>query len=67
MKAQSHIKEWLRTEGRRKSWLAGQLAVNPATVSRWLGGKLVPSPQARIILTGLVGMDVTDAAVWRHS
>ena len=65
MKAQAHIEQWLRTEGRRKSWLAEQVSVNPNTVSRWLKGKLVPTPQARIILSGIVGLDVNDASMWR--
>ncbi len=64
MKAQAHIKEWLRSEGRKKSWLAEQVAVNPSTVSRWMKGKLVPTPQARIILSGLVGMDVSAKEAW---
>ncbi len=65
MKAQNHIKDWLRAEGRRKSWLAAQVAVNPTTVSRWFSGKLTPTPQARIILSQIVGEDLTDEGAWK--
>jgi len=64
MKAQQHIKDYLNREGRKKSWLAKQVAVRAETVSRWMTGKLIPTPQARIILSGIVGQDLTQAEDW---
>jgi len=48
--APDKLREWLQREGRRKSWLAAQCQVNPATLTRWLTGAAVPQPVYRTTL-----------------
>lgn len=65
MKANEQIKAWLKAEGRSKGWLARQVAVTPTTLSRWLGCKAIPTPQARILLSQIIGQDVTATDLWQ--
>jgi len=44
------IKIWLSRQGRTATWLAGEMGVDKATVSRWLGGRRpVPGPESRLL------------------
>lgn len=48
----AEISEWLRTQKQKAVWLAKTLGVTPATVSRWINGKVVPtgSDEAMLLL-----------------
>lgn len=44
------IKSWLQQHGHNASWLAKEIGVDKATVSRWLSGRRpVPSPENRLL------------------
>lgn len=55
MSAEHPVTIWLRERGRPARWLARQVGVDPALVSRWLRGyrPIPPDVQARLAeLTG---------------
>jgi transcriptional regulator with XRE-family HTH domain len=44
------IKAWLSRQGHTATWLAGEIGVDKATVSRWLSGRQpVPGPESRLL------------------
>jgi hypothetical protein len=44
------IKTWLSRQGHNATWLAGEIGVNKATVSRWLNKRRpVPGPESRLL------------------
>lgn len=50
----TEISAWLLSQGKKAAWLAKTLGVTPATVSRWLSGKVIPSGSDNSILRLLV-------------
>lgn len=48
---------WLRENKIQGQQLAQTLEVSPATVSRWIRGKLIPSKLARIALSKILRRD----------
>jgi hypothetical protein len=64
-KAPEQIRLWAMREGRKLSWVAGQIPVGQADLSRWLNGKCVPRRIFRIRLTELTGIDVTPDEAWQ--
>ena len=36
---------WLQEDGRKSTWLAAQLGVDPTLVSHWLAGRRRPAPE----------------------
>ena len=56
--AAARLKAWIMAEGRKSSWVAKQLGVGDATLSRWTSGRAVPIPAFRAAIEAL-----TDGAV----
>ncbi len=66
MKAHEQIVEWMTEGGRKRIWLAGQVPVNPADLSQWLGGKRIPRQIYRNRLAEITGLPVADKEAWTH-
>lgn len=54
-KAHEKLRDWLRSEGRKKSWLAQQAQVRPGTVTAWVSGESKPSRVHRGRIEELTG------------
>jgi hypothetical protein len=65
VEAQRLIREWVRAEGRKLSWLAEQVPVHAGDLSRWLNGKQMPRAVYRVRLTDITGINVKDETMWR--
>ena len=66
MKAQAEFKEWVRQSGLKLGWIATQLPVTQAAMSRWLNGRGVPSAVYRERLADISGVEsCRDAENWR--
>lgn len=64
-KAPEQIRLWAMREGRKLSWVAGQVPVNQSDLSRWLTGKVVPRRIFRIRLAEMTGLDVAAEEAWK--
>ncbi|MCU0801589.1 MAG: hypothetical protein MUD11_07410 [Rhodobacteraceae bacterium] len=47
------LKLWAMREGRKLGWVAGQIPVNQADLSRWINGKVKPRRIYRIRIAEL--------------
>jgi lambda repressor-like predicted transcriptional regulator len=54
------LKQFLRSEGRRQNWLAEQASIDPATLSRIVTGRLIPTERERAAIASALGCDVAD-------
>ena len=54
---------WLQAEGRKSTWLAAQLGVDPSLVSHWLAGRRQPTPEQAQAIQRLSD-GVVPADVW---
>lgn len=41
------FRQWFKDSGFRKGWFADQIGVDPASISRWLGGQTKPQRAVR--------------------
>ena len=57
------LAQWLQATGRKQGWLARQLGVSPAMVSRWLHGRACPYPRRRCEIEQVTG-GVVSATSW---
>ena len=64
-KAPELIRLWAMREGRKLSWVAGQIPANQGDLSRWLNGKCVPRRIFRIRLAEVTGLDVAAEEAWK--
>ncbi len=58
--AAARLRDWLKSEGRKNLWLADQVRVHKSTVTAWLAGQRSPTPQARIVLGSVTGLDLME-------
>lgn len=61
--ASEMLRKWLRDEGRKAGWVADQLSVNAATVSRWMNDHKAPHKWHREKLDNLTNGAVP-AGAW---
>lgn len=64
-KAPEQIRLWAMREGRKLSWVAGQVPVGQSDLSRWLTGKVVPRRIFRLRLAEMTGLDVVAEEAWK--
>ena len=51
------LKTALDKQGRKYTWLADELAVDPSTVSKWISGRVLPAARKRERIAQLLGVD----------
>jgi hypothetical protein len=54
-KAPELLRLWAMREGRKLSWLAGQIPVNQSDLSRWLNGHCAPRRIFRMRIAEVTG------------
>jgi transcriptional regulator with XRE-family HTH domain len=59
------LKQFLQAEGRRQNWLAEQSGIDPATLSRIVTGRLIPTARERTEIARALKHDV--AELWPES
>jgi ribosome-binding protein aMBF1 (putative translation factor) len=64
MQAQEMIRTWINGKGLKFSWVAAQVPVKPAAMSRWMNGRQIPDAVCRARLSEITGIDLRDADMW---
>lgn len=59
------LKRVLQSEGRRQTWLASQIGMDPPTLSRIVTGRLVPTDAERLAIAKALGREVEE--LWPDS
>jgi len=63
--AQNLIAAWLKSQGRKASWLAKQVPVNRTTLWVWMVGANVPKFEHRKKLAEVTGLPVANEESWK--
>lgn len=65
----TELSTWLLSQEKKAAWLAKTIGVTPATVSRWLSGKVIPSGSdeslLRLLVRGEMPFDMISSQVLR--
>ena len=59
---QARVRVWLKQKGKTQAWLAAQVGLSDASVSRMLSGESVPSVKTARVIYRLTDVKLPDAA-----